>query len=126
MVIHAARCKRAARRGSLVTEMVVGMAFLLVAIMPLAYSFARERRCVHASYQRTVAMEVVDGEMEILAAGEWRAFQPGTQTYTPARSTPNLPEGEFSITINGKQLRLEWHAMEKDLAGKVIREVTLK
>jgi len=32
-----------------------------------------------ASYQRAVAMEIVDGEIEILAAGEWLAFKSGAQ-----------------------------------------------
>ncbi len=114
------------RRGSLITEMAVAMAFLVAAILPLAYSFAREQKLMRASYLQTVAMEVVDGEMEILAAGEWRAFQPGRQIYSPVRPVANLPEGNFSLTINGRQLRLEWQAVNRDQGGKVIREVTLK
>ena len=126
MVTPRSSSARAARRASLIIEMVIGMAFLVVTILPLAYSFARELRFVRATYQRTVAMEVVDGEMEILAAGEWRAFQPGVQVYKPAHNTTNLPDGTFSLTIAGKHLRLEWQATEKDQGGKVIREVTLK
>lgn len=113
-------------RGALTTEMVISMAFLIVVILPLAYSFAREQILLRASYQQAVAMEIVDGEMEILAAGEWRAYPSGPQTYTPARRATNLPEGTFSLTINGKHLRLEWQAAEKNQGGKVIREVTLK
>lgn len=114
------------RRGSLLTEMVIAMAFLTVVIVPLAYSFAREQKLLRVNYQHAVAMEVVDGEMEILAAGEWRAFQTGTQAYQPARATANLPAGKFRLTINGKHVRLEWHATERGQGGKVIREVTLK
>lgn len=126
MVIRELVPARRAWHGSLITEMAVAMVFLLAVIIPLAYSFAREQKLVRASYLRTVAMEVVDGEMEILVAGEWRAFQSGTQSYSPARPVTNLPEGDFSLTINGKHLRLEWRAAKPGLGGKVIREVTVK
>ena len=126
MVIRDSAFTCGSRRGSLIIEMVIGMAFLLVTILPLAYSFAREQRYARACYLRTVAMEVVDGEMEILAAGEWRAFKSGTQAYVPSRSTVNLSDGKFALKISGKHLRLEWQADEKDHGGKVIREVTLK
>jgi len=50
-------------------------------VLPLAYSVASEKRLARASYQRAVAMEIVDGEIEILAAGEWLAFKSGAQDY---------------------------------------------
>ena len=59
------------------TDLIVGMAILTVAIMPLAYSFIGERQMLRAEYYRSVAVEIVDGEMEILAAGAWRDFPEG-------------------------------------------------
>ena len=58
-------------------DLIVGMAILTLAIVPLAFSFVRERQLLRAEYFRSVAMEIVDGEMEILAAGEWRNFPDG-------------------------------------------------
>jgi len=52
-----------------------------LAIMPLAFSYVRETRLLRAEYFRGVAMEIVDGEMEILAAGEWRDLPDGSQPY---------------------------------------------
>src|SRR6266436_470087 len=65
---------RAQERAFLMTEMLVALAILLGALLPLAYSLVSEKRLARAVYQRAVAMELVDGEMEILAAGEWRAM----------------------------------------------------
>ena len=78
------------------------MGLLTMALFPLAYSFATEKRMARSYYQRAVAMEIVDGEMEVLVAGEWRSFKPGTQNYPArARSITNLPPGNFSlITAN--------------------------
>ena len=81
MVIRSASCQ-ARKRGALMTELVVAMAILAGALLPLAYSIASERRVAHSAYQRAVAMEIVDGEMEALAAGGWRAFVPGIREYT--------------------------------------------
>ena len=66
----ARRAGRPAQRGLLLTEMVVAMAILVVAVLPLAYSIISEQRLLRTYYQRAVAMEIVDGEMEALVAGE--------------------------------------------------------
>ena len=69
-------------RAFLILDLVVGMAMLVLAVFPLAYTVNSEARLFRATYQRALAMEIVDGEMEVLAAGEWRAYSEGTQTYS--------------------------------------------
>jgi hypothetical protein len=59
-------------RGMLMADLFVAMGILAVAIMPLAFSYVRETRLLRAEYFRGAAMEIVDGEMEILVAGDWR------------------------------------------------------
>jgi hypothetical protein len=116
-----------AERAMLSTELAVAMAILLVAVLPLGYSFIGETRVLRATYQRAVAMEIVDGEMEILAAGEWRAFPEGAQPYAVhAGATANLPPGAFQFTRTGNQLRLEWTPALKHSGGSVVREVMVK
>jgi hypothetical protein len=108
-------------------DLIVGMAILTLAIMPLAFSFVHERQLLRAEYLRGVAMEIVDGEMEILAAGEWRNFPEGSQSYNVhARATGNLPPGHFQLTKTGNHLRLEWTPDHRQGIGPVIREVTIK
>ena len=57
------------QRGSLMVELLVALAILTGVLLPLAYSFVSERRLARSAYQRAVAMEIVDGEMEVLLAG---------------------------------------------------------
>ena len=127
MVTRTPQIRRATERGALMMEMVAAMALLIFALMPLAYSFAKEQRYLRSCYQRAVAMEFVDGEMEVLLAGEWRAFKEGVQPYPPRGiALTNLPPGTFELTVTAPRLRLEWLPAVKDHGGKVVREATVK
>jgi hypothetical protein len=122
---------RAARRGrqngSLMVELLVAIALLIGVLFPLAYSLATERRLARSYYQRAVAMEIVDGEMEVLLAGEWHAFSPGTHDYAVhAGAATNLPPGRFILSLQPGKLRLRWQPTLKDTGGPVTREATLK
>lgn len=115
------------QHGFLEVDLCVGLAILALAILPLGFSFARERQVLRADYCRGVATEIVDGEMEILAAGDWKHFPDGSQVYTvPARAAANLPAGHFQLTKNGNHLRLEWSSDEREGIGTVVRETTVK
>jgi hypothetical protein len=113
--------------GFLEVDLLVGLAILALAVLPLGYSFAREQRALRAEYCRSVALEIVDGEMEILAAGAGRDIPDGSQNYpVSAGAAASLPPGHFQLTKNGRHLRLEWNADRKRGIGAVIRETTLK
>jgi hypothetical protein len=113
--------------GFLEVDLLVGLAILSLAIVPLGFSFARERRVLHAEYFRSVAMEIVDGETEILVAGDWKDFPDGSQAYTVhANAAVNLPPGHFELTKNGNHLRLEWNSDERKGIGTVVREIIVK
>ena len=114
-------------RGMLSTELLVAMAILVVAFLPLAYSLTQETRLLRANYWRGVAMEIVDGEAEILAAGEWQAFPEGRHPYVVrAAAATNLPPGQFHLTRTGNRLRLEWKSDERRAIGAVVREILLQ
>jgi hypothetical protein len=111
----------------LMTDSIIGMAILALAIMPLTYSFIYDRQLLRIEYNRGVAMEIVDGEMEILAAGAWQDFPDGRQDYTVhANAAASLPPGHFQLTKTGKHLRLEWKSEKRKGIGPVIREITIK
>lgn len=112
-------------RGFLTTELVVAMAILATASLPLGYSILHERQLLRASYHRAVAEQIVDGEMEILVAGEWRMIPEGIQDYhVRAAAATNLPPGRFRFTRHEKQLRLEW-LPARHPNGAIQREVKL-
>jgi hypothetical protein len=113
--------------GFLMVELLIAMALVVGVLLPFAYSFAAERRLALSSYQRAVAMEIVDGEMEVLAAGEWRAFPPGIHDYhVHAGAATNLPPGRFTLTVQPGKVRLHWQPDRKDHGGPVTREAILK
>jgi len=123
MVIYS-RNDRLRRRGSLLIELLVAMAILSGVVLPLAYSISAERRYARALYQRAVAMEIVDGETEVLAAGGWRAFTNGIMDYpVHAGAATNLPPGRFILTMTPERLRLEWRPAVQQHGGPVVREV---
>jgi hypothetical protein len=113
--------------GMLSTELMVAMAILIMAMMPLAFTFAQEQKLMRNSYRRAVAVELVDGEMEILLAGEWHHFNPGRQTYQlHGDAVKSLPPGKTTLTITGQHLRLEWQPDKKSSGGEVVREADTK
>jgi hypothetical protein len=121
------RPRRKSCRGMLTIELIVAMAILVIAVLPMGYSLIEEARFLHANYQRAVAIEIVDGEMEILAAGEWRSFPEGTHAYPiHVAAATNLPPGQFQLTRTGNYLRLEWTPNHRIRQGTVVREVTVK
>jgi hypothetical protein len=111
----------------MMADLFVGMAILAVAILPLSFAYVKETRMLRAEYFHGVAMEIVDGEMEVLAAGEWRSYPDGLQPYTVhARAAASLPPGHFQLTKTSRQLRLEWAADQKQGIRPVVREVAIK
>jgi hypothetical protein len=114
-------------RGILQLDLIAGLALLTIAIVPLGYSFARERQMLKIEYHRGVIVELVDGEMEILAAGAARNLPDGTQQLSvQSRAVEQLPASHFQLTKTGNHLRLEWRADEKCGISPVVRETMLK
>jgi hypothetical protein len=114
------------QRGFLEVDLAVGLAILALAIVPLGYAFARERQALKIEYCRSVANEIVDGEMEILAAGAGKNLPDGVQNYpVHANAAASLPPGHFQLTKTGNHLRLEWTPDGKHGVGTVARETSL-
>ena len=113
--------------GALLMELFIAMAILVATALPLAFSVTSELKAFKARYNKAVAMEIVDGEMEVLVAGEWQSFSNGTQPYiVRANAANNLPPGNFLLTVSSKRLRLEWVPQKRDQGGKVAREAVAK
>ena len=123
---------RRRRRGFLEVDLLVGLAILSLAVVPLGLSFARERQVLRLEYFHGVADEIMDGEMEILAAGDWKRFPEGSQVYSVhSGAAAVLPPGHFQLTKTGNHLRLEWKAGNDDGnavqgLGVLAREVSVK
>jgi hypothetical protein len=113
--------------GTLMTELMIAMALLAGALLPLAYAMSEEHKLARATYQRAVAMEIVDGEMELLAGDGGRSFTNGTQPYAVhALAATNLPPGAFTLIKTPERLRLVWTPTQAHHGGSVVREVNLR
>lgn len=95
--------------GFLNIELAVAVAILATVMLPLGGAWYHEAKMLRAYYRDAVAMEILDGEMEVLAAGEWRSFPAGRHELKPvARAAKNLPAGRFLLTREPRRLRVEW------------------
>jgi hypothetical protein len=117
---------RTRQRGALIFEVLMAMTILTIAVVPMGFTLKSDAGLFRVTYQRAVAMEIVDGELEILAAGGWRDIPDGSQPYSVhAAAAANLPPGRFLLTRAGNHLRLEWAGKKKGI-GPVVREVIVK
>lgn len=117
------RLLRRRERGALNAEMMAALFILAVAIIPLASAHVEDQKELRRAYQRAVAMEIVDGEMEILAAGAWQRWPVGTNVYpVTARAAANLPAGKFVVIRTAQSVRLGWRAEKPSGIGPVERE----
>jgi hypothetical protein len=113
--------RMASQRGLLNLELAIAITILAVVMLPLAYMFAHEGKLLRAYYRDAVAMQILDGEMEVIAAGEWRRFAEGRHDYpVAARAAMNLPPGRFVLTRTPERVRLDWlpqkgRAMHRDV-----------
>lgn len=116
------------RQGIVMIELVVAIGILTAALLPLAYSYMNEQHQCHLMYIRAIAMELVDGQMELLAAGRWHEVAgDGTYDYpVNAGAAQNLPPGKFTLTVFHSQLRLEWRPDSPRFGRPVIREATAR
>ena len=109
--------------GSMTIELVMALAIVVTILLPLGLSFVDEQHACRICYWHAVAMETVDGEMEVLAAGDWRSFPEGTEPYTVhSEAAKNLPNGRFLLTIQQSKLRLEWRPDKIRSGAPVVRE----
>ena len=122
---------RQRERGAvLLAELIVALVLLATALIPITFSIINDQRTFRNYYFKAIAMEIVDGEMEILKSGYWKEFEQGAQPYpTTAKAGENLPEGDFILTLKGKLIRLEWKIKEgryRYYRVHVVREVNIQ
>lgn len=107
-------------------ELIVAMAILGTVVVAMSYAVGLETRALAACYARAVAMEIVDGEMEILLAGAYTEWAEGEHTYpVEAAAAGNLPQGRFVVTRTERRLRLEWRPGQPGTGGPILREAGL-
>jgi hypothetical protein len=112
-------------RGMLEVDMTIAITILFLAILPLAYSFAYDAKAMRRNYERAIAMELLDGKMEVLAAGAWKNYPAGTnEIRLTGNATTNLTTDRALLILQPNHIRLEWRTANRRSQG-IIREVKL-
>jgi len=121
--LRAQRESFSSERGMLMAEFSAAIAIFALVVFTSAAPAAMEQALVRRETSRAVAMEIVDGEMEILAAGAWRKYGVGTHEYAvPHASTKALPPGRFVLAVTDSKVSLEWHELKAN--GREIMRVS--
>ena len=114
------------RAAILAVDFTIAMAMVVLVVAPISHSWLNEQRVIRNYYYRAVAIQIVDGEMEILAAGAGSNAADGSTEYqTTAQAAENLPPGKFHLERSGKKLTLSWRPEKRSHGSEVKREATL-
>ena len=106
-------------------DMTIAITILFLAVLPLAYSFASDAKAMRRIYERAIAMELLDGKMEVLAAGAWKNYPTGTnEIRLTGNAATNLTTDRALLIIKPELIRLEWHTGNRRSQG-IIRETKL-
>ncbi len=117
----------ARRRAFLQLDVAVAITVLALVFIPLSISSSGDLDLARRHYFEAVALQLIDGEMDVLLAGERQKYTTGEHRITPVgESVQNLPEGEFVLTVHDQKLTLAWVPTKRAKWGRVERVVELK
>ncbi|MFT4589512.1 MAG: hypothetical protein ACI8QF_003627 [Limisphaerales bacterium] len=123
---RSAGLRRHRQRGALSAELAIAIAILVTGLFPLSVTIFKDQKRARSLYVQAIAMEIVDGEMEILAAGEWRNLETGEHPYSvTAAAAENLPDGRFTVSRDSATVELAWIPVKRGYGGPLKRELTL-
>ena len=122
------RTTRVARcRAFLQLDVAVAITVLALVFIPLSISSSGDLDLARRHYFEAVALQLIDGEMDVLLGGERRKYTTGEHRITPiGEAVQNLPEGEFVLTVHDQKLALAWVPTKRAKWGRVERVVELK
>ncbi len=117
----------ARRRAFLQLDVAVAITVLALVFIPLSISSSGDLDLARRHYFEAVALQLIDGEMDVLLAGERRKYTTGEHRITPVgEAVQNLPEGEFVLTVQEQKLTLAWMPNKRAKWGRIERVVELK
>ena len=122
------RTTRSAKRlAFLQLDVAIAITVLALVFIPLSVSSSGDLDLARRHYFEAVALQLIDGEMDVLLAGERRKYTTGEHRITPVgEAVQNLPEGEFVLTVHDQKLTLAWVPTKRAKWGRVERVVELK
>ncbi len=107
-------------------DLVVAMFLMVAALMPLGMTLAKDSELYRAWSLRARAMTVVDGELEVLAAGVWKEYGPGEHELVPKSGAELSGYGSFRVLVDAESIQVRWIPGKKYRGGTIVRTAVIK
>ena len=108
-------------------DIAVAIVILGLIFIPLSVTSSAKLDLARRHHFEAVALNLIDGEIDVLLAGEIKKYKLGKSLITPpGEAVGSLPKGEFILTLNEKTIKLEWVPKKLTKWGRIQREVNLK
>ena len=117
----------AKRLAFLQLDVAIALTVLALVFIPLSVSSSGGLDLARRHYFEAVALQLIDGEMDVLLAGERQKYTTGEHRIKPVGdAVQNLPEGKFVLTVQDEKLTMAWVPTKRAKWGRVERVVQLK
>ena len=117
----------AKRLAFLQLDVAIALTVLALVFIPLSVSSSGDLDLARRHYFEAVALQLIDGEMDVLLAGERQKYTSGEHRIRLlGKAVQNLPEGEFVLSVQDQKLTLAWVPKKLAKWGRVDRVVQLK
>ena len=119
---------RAAKRLAFVQlDVALAVSILLLVFIPFSVTSSSKLDLARRQHFKAVALQMIDGELDVLMAGERQKYIPGEHKITPpGEAVKTQPVGEFILTVQENPRTIAWVPEKEAKWGRVEREVTLK
>ncbi|KAB2671559.1 MAG: hypothetical protein DVB31_04540 [Verrucomicrobia bacterium] len=108
-------------------DALVALGLVVVLILPMGFGAVANQRLMRQTYQRAVVMELIDGELEVLASGDPQRAPVGVREIRMGGyAATNLPSGKFLLTRTDRTCRIEWVPTDTRHAVPFAREIAMK
>lgn len=112
--------------GAIHLEAILALALTAAVLLPLSGVVVSQRRIASDLARHLAMIELVDGEMELIASGDWVRFSEGTHSIPlPAPDGFVPPVGELTLVRQGREFRLAWQPTHRWIGGGIERRWTV-
>ena len=108
-------------------DVAVAIVILMLVFIPLTVTSSSKLDLARRHHVEAVVLHLIDGEIDVLLAGEKEKYNFGEHRINPAgEAAEDLPKGDFILTLKKNQLSLVWIPVKPAKWGRIERKVNLK
>ena len=108
-------------------DLMLAVSILMLLFIPFGVTSSGKLDLARRQHFEAVALQMIDGELDVLLAGERQKYPLGEHKITPpGAAVKTLPVGEYILVVKENQLSIAWVPEKEAKWGRVEREVTLK